>query len=105
MRDGTSWCRFRRYATWEEFNAHLLVQCQKRRERKLRGHQQTIGERFDKDKREVKLPLGRRRTVRSLRQTFDSSDVDGTGALSRQRLFGAGRGGEHREVLVKVIRA
>ena len=31
--------RFPRYATWEEFNAHLLVQCQKRRERKLRGHQ------------------------------------------------------------------
>ncbi len=31
-----------RHATWEELNAHLLVQCQKRRERKLRGHQQTI---------------------------------------------------------------
>jgi len=45
-----------RYATWEEFNAHLLIQCQKRRERKLRGHQQTIGERFEKD-RERLLPL------------------------------------------------
>ena len=39
-----------RFATWEELNAHLLVQCQKRRERKLRGHQQTIGMRFEKDK-------------------------------------------------------
>jgi transposase len=39
-----------RFATWEEFNAHLLMQCQKRRERKLRGHPQTIGERFEKDK-------------------------------------------------------
>jgi transposase len=45
-----------RYATWEEFNAHLLLQCQKRRERKLRGHQQTIGERFEND-RERLLPL------------------------------------------------
>jgi transposase len=45
-----------RFATWEEFNAHLLAQCQKRRERKLRGHQQTIGERFAKD-REMLLPL------------------------------------------------
>ena len=45
-----------RFATWEEFNADLLLQCQKRRERKLRGHQQTIGERFEKD-REQLLPL------------------------------------------------
>jgi transposase len=45
-----------RYATWEEFNAHLLVQSQKRRERKLRGHQQTIGERFEKDQERL-LPL------------------------------------------------
>jgi transposase len=45
-----------RFATWEEFNAHLLLQCQKRRERKLRGQQQTIGERFEKD-RERLLPL------------------------------------------------
>jgi transposase len=39
-----------RFATWEAFNAHLLVQSQKRRERKLRRHQETIGERFEKDK-------------------------------------------------------
>jgi transposase len=45
-----------RFATWEAFNAHLLIQSQKRRERKLRGHQQTIGERFEKD-RERLLPL------------------------------------------------
>jgi hypothetical protein len=32
------------------------VQCQRRRERKLRGHQQTIGERFEKDKERL-LPL------------------------------------------------
>jgi transposase len=45
-----------RFASWEQFNAHLLEQCQKRRERKLRGHQQTIGERFVKDQ-EMLLPL------------------------------------------------
>jgi transposase len=45
-----------RFASWEDLNAHLLTQCQKRRERKLRGHEQTIGERFQKD-RERLLPL------------------------------------------------
>lgn len=45
-----------RYTTWMEFNAHLLVQSQKRRERKLRGHQLTIGERFEKDQQRL-LPL------------------------------------------------
>src|SRR6266853_1285051 len=45
-----------RYTTWDELNAHLLVQCQRRRARKLRGHQQTIGERFEKDKERL-LPL------------------------------------------------
>ena len=45
-----------RLASWEKFNAHLVTQCQKRRERKLRGHDQTIGERFMKD-RERLLPL------------------------------------------------
>ncbi len=45
-----------RYATWEEFNAHLLFESQKRRGRKLRGHQQTIGERFEKDQQSL-LPL------------------------------------------------
>ncbi len=45
-----------RFADWDKFNAHLLIQCQKRRERKLRGHQQTIAERFEKD-RERLLPL------------------------------------------------
>jgi len=45
-----------RFADWDKFNANLLIQCQKRRERKLRGHQQSIAERFEKD-REKLLPL------------------------------------------------
>jgi len=45
-----------RCANWEELNAQLLVQSQKRRQQQLRGHQQTIGERFEKD-RAALLPL------------------------------------------------
>lgn len=30
------------FASWETFNAHLLTQRQRRRERKLRGHEQSI---------------------------------------------------------------
>lgn len=45
-----------RCASWEELNTHLREQCQKRRERRLRGHEQTIGERFEKD-RTALLPL------------------------------------------------
>ena len=45
-----------RCASWEELNAKLQEQCIRRRARKLRGHKQTIGERFEKDK-EMLLPL------------------------------------------------
>jgi transposase len=45
-----------RYATWEALNAQLRAQCQTRRARILRGHQQTIGERFEKDHERL-LPL------------------------------------------------
>lgn len=42
--------------SWEELNQHLLEQCRRRRERKLRGHTETIAERFERD-REQLLPL------------------------------------------------
>lgn len=45
-----------RVASWDELNAHLRLQCQQRREQKLRGHKETIGERFKRDQ-EVLLPL------------------------------------------------
>jgi transposase len=45
-----------RAASWEELNVHLLEECRKRRERKLWGHQETIAERFERD-RENLLPL------------------------------------------------
>jgi transposase len=45
-----------RMASWAELNRHLLEQCQKRRQRKLRGHPQTIAERFQIDQERF-LPL------------------------------------------------
>ncbi len=45
-----------RCASWEELNTHLRDECQKRRQRRLRGHEQTIGERFEKDQAAM-LPL------------------------------------------------
>jgi transposase len=45
-----------RFNSWEELNAHLEQQCRKRREKILRGHAETIGERFERD-RAALLPL------------------------------------------------
>lgn len=45
-----------RCASWQELNTKLREQCGKRRARTLRGQQQSIGERFEKD-RERLLPL------------------------------------------------
>jgi transposase len=44
------------FNSWEDFNAHLAEQCRKRRERRLRGHTETIGERFGRDHAAM-LPL------------------------------------------------
>jgi hypothetical protein len=38
------------FATWDAFNADLERQCRKRRERKPRGHTETIAERFERDR-------------------------------------------------------
>lgn len=45
-----------RLGSWEELNQYLLEQCRKRRERQLWGYQETIGERFERD-RAALLPL------------------------------------------------
>jgi transposase len=45
-----------RFNSWEEFNAYLGEQGRKRRERRLRGHSETIGERFERDRARM-LPL------------------------------------------------
>jgi len=87
-----------RFATWDAFNAHLLVQSQKRRERKLRGHQQTIGERFEKDReRLLSLPAAPYEACdkRSTRVTSMSLVRYRTNDYSVPVEWG------HREVLVK----
>ena len=45
-----------RASSWDELNTHLEAACRKRRERILRGHKQTIGERFEADRASM-LPL------------------------------------------------
>jgi hypothetical protein len=45
-----------RCTSYEELNERLQAECRLRRERKLRGHSETIGTRFDRD-RAVMLPL------------------------------------------------
>lgn len=45
-----------RAASWEDLNAELLEQCRRRRQQRVRGHQETIAERFERD-REKLLPL------------------------------------------------
>jgi hypothetical protein len=43
------------FNSWDEFNAYLEVQSRKRRERRLRGHSETIGERFERDRARMLL--------------------------------------------------
>jgi hypothetical protein len=43
-------------ASWEELNEQLLQRCRERRMRRLRGHQETIGERCERDRASF-LPL------------------------------------------------
>jgi transposase len=45
-----------RVSGWQELDAHLEQQCRRRRERRLRGHTENIGERFERD-RAALLPL------------------------------------------------
>jgi transposase len=45
-----------RVSSWDELNAYLEAQCRQRRERRLRGHTETIGERYERD-RAAFLPL------------------------------------------------
>jgi len=45
-----------RASNWDELNLRLEADCRKRRERRLRGHAETIGERFERDPAAM-LPL------------------------------------------------
>jgi hypothetical protein len=66
-------------------NAHLEEQCRKRRERRLRGHSETIGERFERD-RAAMLPLPAT-PYEACEKISASSQFSGAGSLSLERLF------------------
>jgi transposase len=89
-----------RVASWEELNAHLRKECVQRRERKLWGHQETIEERFERD-REKLLPLPptpyeacERRTTRANSQALVRYE---TNDYSVPTEYG------HRQVLLKAF--
>ena len=83
-----------RYASWEELNAHLLVAmpeaARAQTARTPADHRRAVRERPGEA---AALAGG---AVRSLRQALDAGDLDVAGALSRQRLLGAGRVGTPR---------
>ena len=60
-----------RASSWEELNAHLEADCRRRRERRLRGHTETIGERFERD-RAAMLPCRPRPTSLAKRSPLGS---------------------------------
>jgi transposase len=89
-----------RVTCWEELNARLLEECRKRRERRLRGHRETIAERFPSD-RERFLPLPpapleacQQRTARASSQALVRYE---TNDYSVPTEYG------HRQVLVKAF--
>jgi len=78
-----------RVGSWEELNTHLREQCGKRRERRLRGNEETIAERFERD-RTALLPLPEAAYEACEKRTARVSSL----SLVRyrgQRLFGADR--------------
>ncbi len=87
-----------RCVSWAELNAKLKAQCSKRRERVLRGHKLSIGERFEKDReRLLPLPAAPHEACdkRSTRVTSMSLVRYRTNDYSVPVAYG------HREVLVK----
>ena len=45
-----------RFASWDALNAHLEESCRKRMADRLRGHNETIGERFERDRKALMPP-------------------------------------------------
>jgi transposase len=87
-----------RVASWEEWNERLLEQCRARRARRLRGHEETIGERFERD-RAAFLPLPASEYEACEKQMAQVSSM----SLVRYRTndYSAPTEYGHRDVLVK----
>ena len=58
-----------RFASWDAFNGHLEEPCRNRQGNVLRGHRESIGERFVRDREALKRPLP---------APFDACDKQGT---------------------------
>ena len=58
-----------RFASWDAFNGHLEEHCRNRQGNVLRGHRESIGERFVRDREALKRPLP---------APFDACDKQGT---------------------------
>ena len=58
-----------RFASWDAFNGHLEEQCRNRQGNVLRGHRESIGKRFVRDREALKRPLP---------APFDACDKQGT---------------------------
>jgi transposase len=89
-----------RAASWEELNAQLAADCRARRVRRLRGHTETIGERFERD-RAVLLPLPATRFEACSKATVRVSSISlvryKTNDYSVPTQYG------HRQVLLKAF--
>jgi transposase len=71
-----------RVASWEELNQRLLEACRERRARRLRGHQETTGERLERDQAAL-LPLPSSEYEACEKRVASQFAV--SGALSHQR--------------------
>ena len=87
-----------RAGSWEELNAQLAADCHARRARRLRGHTETIGERFERD-RAALLPLSVARFEACDKTTARVSSI----SLVRYRTndYSVPTQYGHRQVLVK----
>src|SRR6266481_6427750 len=87
-----------RMSSWEELYVYLLEQCRKRRERRLRGHQETIAERFERDRAALlALPAAAYEACEKLTAQVSSQSLVRykTNDYSAPTAYG------HRDVLVK----
>ena len=68
-----------RFASWDAFNGHLEEQCRNRQGNVLRGHRESIGERFVRDRESVEEATAG--TVRRVRQAGHAGQLAVPGAL------------------------
>ena len=68
-----------RFASWDAFNGHLEEQCRNRQGNVLRGHRESIGERFVRDREALKEATAG--TVRRVRQAGHAGQLAVPGAL------------------------